>query len=222
MKYIQKVDVPQFFSNDTKDLTSWDEYKNGKEKLREYILKNEQNYLCIYCETKISSDKSNSHLEHIKPKAQDKYPELTFEYNNIAVSCEGNCQNQEENSTRNNCGHKKLNEYDEDKFLNPLEVQDIREYFEYNIDDFSNYSIASSDKNKTTANYMINTLHLNDGGLANARTIALETFKTKMKRYTDIKIRKEKIVEKLNKENIAQISFLKYKFQNILNYEEGR
>jgi hypothetical protein len=64
---------------------------------------------------------------------------------------------------------------------------------------------------------MIDTLHLNDGGLPKAREKALEVFIKKMNEFKDIKIRKEKIKQILNNENIAFISFLRCKYINIIN-----
>ena len=67
MKYIEKTTIPSFFIDDTKNLGSWNDYfAKNKRDLKKYILENEQNYLCGYCESKILID--NSHLEHIKPK----------------------------------------------------------------------------------------------------------------------------------------------------------
>lgn len=214
MRYIQKVKTPHFFIVDTHNLTIWsDYYANKKRVLKEHILKEEQNYLCIYCESKISSHKNSSHLEHIQPKAQDKYPELTFKYSNLAVSCNGTCNNEVNDNAHHNCGHIKKNMYNEEKFLNPIEVDNIRAYFIY---DFDEYAIESSPKDDVKSEYMINTLNLNDNGLKLARKKALNNFIKKMKTFTDITLRKEKIKAKLNQENIEQISFLRYKYQKLL------
>ena len=74
MRYIQKLDAPQFFIDNTTGISKWEEYPVSKKPLKKYILKNEQNYLCAYCESKIELE--NSHIEHIKPKAIDKFPHL--------------------------------------------------------------------------------------------------------------------------------------------------
>lgn len=53
MRYIKKTDTPQFFIEDTAGLTAWkDYYSDKKRRLKEHILNNEQNDLCIYCESK--------------------------------------------------------------------------------------------------------------------------------------------------------------------------
>lgn len=212
MRYIKKVDAPQFFIDDTHGLTLWSAYSNPKKLLREFILKNEQNYLCVYCESKISADRSSSHVEHIKPKSQDKYPELTFDYSNLAVSCNGNCYGIEEDNSSHNCGHIKDNEYDSIKFLSPTRTLDIRDYFKY---DFDEGEIEPSSKNRVKAKYMIDTLHLNETGLSISRKKALEVFIKEMNKIKDVSIRKAKMINILNKENIAQISYLRFKYMNL-------
>ncbi len=49
-------------------------------------LKEETFSKCMYCESKIKHV-AYEHIEHIKPKAIDKYPELTFEWENLGLSC---------------------------------------------------------------------------------------------------------------------------------------
>lgn len=105
MRYIKKVAIPQFFIDNTKDLSIWSAYHSTKKRiLKEHILKEEQNYLCCYCEDKIAMD--NTHIEHVKPKHLD-IENLTFDYNNLLVSCNGTCRNSVEDTTRYNCGHRK-------------------------------------------------------------------------------------------------------------------
>lgn len=41
---------------------------------------------CMYCESKVEHI-SDLHIEHIKPKAKDKFPELTYEYDNLGLAC---------------------------------------------------------------------------------------------------------------------------------------
>jgi uncharacterized protein (TIGR02646 family) len=42
---------------------------------------------CMYCEGKIEAI-SYAHIEHIKPKAKEKFPELKFEWDNLGFSCQ--------------------------------------------------------------------------------------------------------------------------------------
>lgn len=41
---------------------------------------------CMYCESKISHI-GFAHVEHIKPKANNKYPELEYEWDNLGYAC---------------------------------------------------------------------------------------------------------------------------------------
>jgi hypothetical protein len=41
---------------------------------------------CMYCESKISHI-DYADIEHIKPKADDKYPELKYDWSNLGYSC---------------------------------------------------------------------------------------------------------------------------------------
>lgn len=42
---------------------------------------------CMYCESKIAHV-DHAHIEHIKPKAADKFPNLEFVWSNLGYSCE--------------------------------------------------------------------------------------------------------------------------------------
>ncbi len=74
--------------------------KNVKESLQREV-----KYKCMYCESKLSHV-SYEHIEHIKPKF--KYPELTFEWQNLGLACPV-------------CNMNKSDEYDSNlPFLNPF------------------------------------------------------------------------------------------------------
>ena len=49
-------------------------------------LRVETNGHCMYCESPINHV-SPEHIEHIKPKALDKFPELTFTWTNLGLAC---------------------------------------------------------------------------------------------------------------------------------------
>ena len=51
---------------------------------------------CMYCESAIDHT-DFAHIEHIKPKAPDKYPELTYEWSNLGYSC-AKCNNSKSDS----------------------------------------------------------------------------------------------------------------------------
>jgi hypothetical protein len=59
------------------------DYKHPKNK---EALKNASHDKCMYCESKISHI-DFAHVEHIKPKAQDKFPHLEFDWNNHGYAC---------------------------------------------------------------------------------------------------------------------------------------
>jgi len=54
---------------------------------RKYILENEQSNQCAYTELPMEYEKNNSHIEHLKRKDSAFFPELTFEWSNLFVSC---------------------------------------------------------------------------------------------------------------------------------------
>lgn len=216
MRFIEK-DIPDFFKEDTKNFKSWNDYNDSDEtkknriKLKEYILTNEQKFLCVYCECKVNLELS--HIEHLKPK--EIYSDLTFDYNNLVVSCNGQCLREPSIDMKNHrCGHKKNNKFDEDKFLNPIELEDIDQYFNYDFDD---YKIISSDKNKNKSSYMIDLLQLNEGNITLRRQKTLESFNKYMKKFQDKEIRKAKIKEAIETVSVAFVSLIKAKYSRYLD-----
>lgn len=59
--------------------------KYNKKQIKDALL-TETNRKCCYCESKIG-DVAYEQIEHIKPKAKDKFPELTFEWENLSLVC---------------------------------------------------------------------------------------------------------------------------------------
>lgn len=49
-------------------------------------LRRESNAKCMYCESRVNHV-THDHIEHIKPKATTRYPELTFEWSNLGLAC---------------------------------------------------------------------------------------------------------------------------------------
>lgn len=216
MRFVKKTVAPQFFHDDTSGLSQWSEYRGVKKRrLRKYILDNEQNSLCIYCETKV--EVTTSHLEHIKPKSISPGT-LTFDYKNISVSCNGNSHSVLGDTRAYHCGHRKDQTdtvFDETKFLNPVEKKSIRDYFEYKSKN-NLWLIVASDKKPDKATYMINTLRLNDNGLPLARKKSLQAFIKTMANINDTNIRIKQMKMILNNETIPHISFLRYKYKTFL------
>lgn len=128
MKYIVKSAEPTGFTNwkaanpkaSYSDIT-----RHVKSWLKQSLLE-EQHYICCYCECRI--DSNNSHIEHFKPKARDKYPELQLSYSNLHASCGCNISKGEDI----HCGHKKSNEYSP-LLVSPLE-KDCHTHFGYTLD----------------------------------------------------------------------------------------
>jgi uncharacterized protein (TIGR02646 family) len=59
--------------------------KYNKKEVRE-ALRQECYSKCMYCESKINHI-TFDHIEHIRPKAKHKYPELTFVWDNLGLAC---------------------------------------------------------------------------------------------------------------------------------------
>jgi len=207
---MQKDTMPNFFKRDRKNLSNWSYFiPKKKRKLKAYILENEQYFLCMYCESKV--DMNSSHVEHIKPKSLD-IKHLTFDYSNLGVSCNGTCFNGEYENSRHNCGHIKKNLYDEDFFLNPFEIENLEEYFEYDFDDFKIYP---KDEKNQKAHYMINLLNLNSGRLIIARRNDYQNFNKRLRKIKDTEKRKKFIKKKIKVKTLQFISFFRYKYKKI-------
>jgi len=84
-------------------------------------------------EKKETEYKIRSHIQHIRPRSRPQYAHLTFCYKNLSVSCEGfDCKTESLKPKKEFC--EQGNEYDEDKFLNSVERNDIEDYFVYDIE----------------------------------------------------------------------------------------
>jgi len=225
MKYVKKLETPSFFIDDTKGFEKWDDYdkdentKLKRRNLRAFILEDEQFSLCIYCESRVDTD--TSHIEHIKPKDKDLFPELTFDYDNLAASCQGNVHvaltKVDENIPESTCGHKKSNEYNDELFLSPHTETSLNSYFKY-CKDTGKLTPSDCDKFSSRylkAIYMITTLKLNDGQLPRARLKAGVVLKRRLKREfkKDKTARNKELQCILQRDSIAFISFLRYSFK---------
>jgi len=125
MKYILKNLEPQSF----RDWKSGEnrEYKNLLNPIKGDVKKSllvEQGYICCYCESKIL--KENSHIEHLKPKDKDKFPELQLDYDNMLCSC----QKQLSKGEPRHCGNSKANDIIR---ITPLDLN-CESKFEYSED----------------------------------------------------------------------------------------
>ena len=83
----------------------------------------ECNGKCMYCESKVGHV-AYDHIEHVRPKAIGRYPQLTFEWSNLGLSCPRCNQNK---GSEYDAGCPPLNPYVDDPvdhllFLGPLVV----------------------------------------------------------------------------------------------------
>ncbi len=99
---IDKALVPPVFDSWVKNSSDFGE------PLRKYMLDEEQQHLCCYCEKAVTEHHDHSHIEHIRPR--HKFPNLTFQYDNLAVSCQ----------TNGRCGNGKGSQFGEN-FIVPTE-----------------------------------------------------------------------------------------------------
>lgn len=216
MRYIKKVKIPNSFGV-TQNLILWEEFKNPHKKItHKYILKCEQKNLCAYCEVEIKNLKDDSHLEHIKP--QEKNPQNRFDYYNLIVSCEGNCRSDlviQTNRKQNSCGHKKADKFNEKLFLNPIEIENLSEYFIFNRDG----EIKPNSKDYERANETIKVLNLNSKRLQIERENELQAFDEYLLNLDEneaIMFLNETL--NLNQKSLPSfITFLRYIHKDLLN-----
>jgi uncharacterized protein (TIGR02646 family) len=177
MRYIDKsnrcAEFDEYVNNDSPSV--WNEFQtNIKLKLHRHLW-HEQQGLCIYCQQQVPEKteteyKIRSHIEHIRPRSRPQYAHLTFCYKNLSVSCEGfDCKTESLNPKKEFCEHRKGNEYDEEQFLNPVELSDIEDYFIYDIDGKIHPNSNKNQKHRTQAEYMISILDLNHPKLIDLR-----------------------------------------------------
>jgi uncharacterized protein (TIGR02646 family) len=225
MKYIIKDEIPQYFSDEVNFLKNQLEEKNKKRRevfdslkckseLHRYILEKEQHGLCGYCEAQIQ-EINKSHIEHVEPISRDK--SLVFDYSNLIVSCNGICFNDE--NKRLTCGHRKDTKGykpNYNLFLSPTKIENIREYFIYTDNGF----IGASKLKEEFSIETLRVLNLNDpdNKLPEERIKSLEEFKKSIQKHAQKtgKSIRDITVKILDKENLAFISFLRFKYKNIL------
>lgn len=128
MIYINKHEEPdwltEFKRKHPKATYDSKEFDDHKRKLNNELVK-EQKYLCAYCCCKI--DTVNSHNEHIEPQHPKTYvSRKSLDYSNIVASCYGF-------QGEKTCGPKKDNDYDESKFISPLDSR-CEDNFSYHPD----------------------------------------------------------------------------------------
>lgn len=177
MRYIDKsqrcIEFDEYMNGHSP--MAWNEFRTDiKLKLHQHLWR-EQQGLCIYCQQQVpekkeieSSNDIRSHIEHIRP--QKPYTNLVFCYKNLSISCEGfDCNTEDTKPKKEFCEHRKGNEYDEDKFLNPVECETIEDYFIYDIEGRIYPNERDQKEVIEKAKYMIKILDLNNSGLVKMR-----------------------------------------------------
>ena len=150
MIHITKKGTPDFLTSfitqNPKATYDSDSFKTYYLNLRNELVK-EQKGLCAYCCSRITSE--NSHNEHIEPRhLKNGMPsKKSLDYNNIVASC----------NSLLSCGMHKKNDYDEKKFISPLDVE-CEMHFSYDPDGYVNGD-----------DYTISLLNLNSYKLRGAR-----------------------------------------------------
>jgi len=180
VRYIQKTTPPACFIVDTEEFdidTSWGEFRNPcKREVHSYILKQEQNGLCCYCESRIHGlGRNESHIEHVFPQYDDGYPEKKFDYSNLVVSCCGHqCIERAVTklslSEKHSCGHKKSGVHNAEFFINPVEEKSTSEFFAFDKESGSIFPDNTLSKlGQQCSRYTIDVLGLDVNYLRNAR-----------------------------------------------------
>ena len=126
MKKINKSEEPKFFRNFIKKNrpVNWDGINEIRPNLREHILESEQNWQCAYCESAITAHPAKSEIDHFRLK--HLFPELTFNYKNLLVSCKNpdHCASTKDSEVKSKEVYQKI--------VNPVD-ENPNEFFEYNL-----------------------------------------------------------------------------------------
>jgi len=149
LKVNKKKSEPEEFTKykSKHKIINWDSFTPEiKQVLKQYLLEEQENSCCPYCEIEIHLE--DSHIEHIMPK--DKFPKLLAEYNNFIACC----------LEKKICGDSKASKWSE-LFINPV-IEDPEDYFEYDIKTGKIIPIFKEGNRHEKAKYTIDLLNLND------------------------------------------------------------
>ena len=119
-------------------------------------LRQEQKALCCYCELEVED--VDGHIEHMEPRSRN--PARTYDYSNLAISCNG--------GHTAHCGHYKDNKsghsWNAAHFLPPHDPE-TAELFTY----LSDGSVQATSKDPAKASYLIKYLGLDCSRLTDRR-----------------------------------------------------
>lgn len=151
-------------------------------------LRNEGLSKCMYCESKVEHI-SDLHIEHIKPKAKDKFPDLTFEYDNLGLACPV-------------CNRNKSDTYDEAvPFINPYVDAPANHFISFG---FAIWAKPGDNRAKLTENE----IELNRPGLLEARGERLKVIRGLIESYhleTNVTVKvsiKKQILKEVDRDKI--------------------
>ena len=156
LKVNKKKSEPEEFTKykSKHKIINWDSFTPEiKQVLKQYLLEEQENSCCPYCEIEINLE--NSHIEHIKPK--NIFPNLLADYNNFIACC----------LTKKRCGNSKASKWSE-LFINPI-TENPEDYFEYDIKTGRMVPIFKEGEKYEKAKYTIDLLNLNDNRLCEIR-----------------------------------------------------
>lgn len=126
-----------------------------KQELRE-TLRQEQGHICCYCERQLMESKT--HIEHLKPR--DRFPQETFCYENLLLSCQDN----------RSCGIQKHG-WHSDNMVTPLDC-DCEDRFIFT----GNGQILPAHKDDQNARETIDRLGLNSPKLKDSRHVVYKMY----------------------------------------------
>jgi hypothetical protein len=116
---------------------------------------------------------------------------LTYEFNNLIVSCEGFDLMEIPDKKKQFCGHFKTNDqYDDSFFLNPTEIQDIEQYFSYDSEGGIRPNEEKSSEYQNRAAYMIEVLGLEHKILRDMRKTEYEFWDNKRETLSEEELSK--------------------------------
>ena len=172
MKFISKSDDPmelvawkQVDKMFQKGRPNWNRVPGNIKRIIKDHLKKEQGYICCYCEQSLSDE--DNHIEHLKPKGENYFPQHQIDYDNLLCSC----QFEIEKGEPRHCGNSKGSWYDDILLVSPLDSK-CEEKFKYTFDGY----IEAVDESDISAITTINKLRLDLDKLNDLRRKTIEPF----------------------------------------------
>lgn len=148
----------------------WDNRFQSRQKQKlQKILLQEQFYLCCYSELRADSEGLGYHIEHVRPKS--KYPELTFDYQNLAASAinsDPDLKTFRMNQWETFGGDAKGDEHDDRLFISCLQA-DCARFFFFAENGKITPKIDLNPFEQSQARHTIDILNLNSPYLVNRR-----------------------------------------------------